>query len=64
MKNISIHLLFLLLLIPASTAFSQEKSKVDIFGCCTIVKPIKAFADVSEIHLAGDQSLHQKPHQK
>lgn len=62
MKNISINLLFLLLLLfSASTVFSQEKSKVDIFGYYTIVKPTKAFTDISEIHLAGDQSLYQKP---
>ncbi len=61
MKNISTYLLFLFLMFPALTTFAQDKDKVDIFGYYTIVKPSKAFADISLIHLAGDQSLYQKP---
>lgn len=43
----------------ALPAFSQKK--VDIFGYYSIVKPPRAFADISEIHLAGDYGARQKP---
>ncbi len=45
-------------LILALPAFSQ---KVDIFGYYTIEKAPKAFANISEIHLAGNYGAEQKP---
>jgi hypothetical protein len=62
MKKIT-KILFLTMLLCAFAlpAFAQDKDKVDIFGYYSIVKPTKAFADISEIHLAGDYGETQNP---
>ena len=44
----------------AVTAFAQN-STTDIFGYYFIEKAPKAFADISEIHLAGNYGAEQKP---
>jgi hypothetical protein len=53
--------LFLAILFCALTlpAFAQET--IDVFGYYSIVKPTKAFADISEIHLAGNYGEGQNP---
>lgn len=43
----------------ALPAFAQ--SKVDVFGYYFIEKAPKAFADISEIHLAGNYGAAEKP---
>lgn len=37
------------------------QDNVDIFGYYSIVKPTKAFADISELHLGGDYGEMQNP---
>ncbi len=44
----------------AVTAFAQSAT-TDIFGYYFIEKAPKAFADISEIHLAGSYGAEQKP---
>ncbi|MBX7173537.1 MAG: hypothetical protein K1X72_21395 [Pyrinomonadaceae bacterium] len=44
----------------AVTAFAQSSTN-DIFGYYMIEKAPKAFADISEIHLAGNYGAAQKP---
>lgn len=39
----------------------SAQNKVDIFGYYTIVKPPRAFSDISEIHLSGDYGAGLKP---
>ncbi len=43
----------------ALSVFGQ--SKTEIFGYYSIVKATKEFADISEIHLAGNYGAEQKP---
>lgn len=52
--------LFFLFCAFALTAFAQSAT-TDIFGYYTIEKAPKAFADISEIHLAGSYGAEQKP---
>lgn len=57
-KTKLLFLITLLLVLSAVPAFAQ---KTDIFGYYFIEKPSKAFADISEINLAGDEGLNDKP---
>jgi hypothetical protein len=59
MKKRNILVLTILFCAFALPAFAQDE--VDIFGYYTIEKPSKAFADIEEIHLAGDYGEMQKP---
>lgn len=59
MKKRNILFLTILFCAFAIPAFAQDK--VDIFGYYSIVKPTKAFADISEIHLGGDYGEMQSP---
>ncbi len=56
-KVLFLPVLFCVLLVPA---FAQT-AKTDIFGYYFIQKAPKAFADISEINLAGDVGLKDKP---
>jgi hypothetical protein len=38
-----------------------QRNKVDIFGYYRIEKPMKDFADISEVHLAGNYGAQEKP---
>jgi hypothetical protein len=60
MKKFKILFLVALFSVFALPAFAQT-DKVDIFGYYTIEKPTKAFADISEIHLAGGYGEQQSP---
>jgi hypothetical protein len=59
MKKFRILVFAMLLCGFAVSAYSQEKT--DIFGYYFIEKAPKAFADISEIHLAGEYGEQQKP---
>src|SRR4051812_6404379 len=56
-KVLFLPVLFCVFLVPA---FAQT-AKTDIFGYYFIEKAPKAFADISEINLAGDVGLKDKP---
>ncbi len=58
MKKFKLLILVLMVGIFAMPAFSQ---KLDTFGYYTIERPAKEFADISEIHLAGDYGAKQSP---
>lgn len=53
----------ILILVLAVCAFAVPAAAqhLDTFGYYTIVRPPKAFADISEIHLAGDYGAQQNP---
>ena len=59
MKRFQVLFLVLTSCALALPAFAQNQ--VDIFGYYYIVKPPKIFADISEIHLAGEYGASQKP---
>lgn len=51
-----------LLLTGFASAAAQAQTGNDIFGYYTIERPVPAaFADISEIHLAGDYGAQQSP---
>jgi hypothetical protein len=54
-------LIFAVLFSFTFTLPAAAQSKVDIFGYYSIEKAPKAFADISEIHLAGEFGAQQKP---
>lgn len=58
MKKQKLFFLFVLLGIFAAPGFGQ---KSDVFGYYMIENPPRAFADISEIHLAGEYGKQQKP---
>jgi hypothetical protein len=59
MKKINLLFFVMLSFAFALPAFSQKK--VDIFGYYTPVSAAEAFADISEIHLAGNYGAQQTP---
>jgi hypothetical protein len=59
MKRFGVLLFTMLFCGLALPAFAQEKT--DIFGYYYIEKAPKAFADISEIHLAGEYGEQQNP---
>ncbi len=59
MKKFKILVFTMLFCAFAFSAYSQEKT--DIFGYYSIEKAPKAFADISEIHLAGEYGEQQNP---
>lgn len=58
-KTLILCLALLFVGLAGQTAKAQTEN--DIFGYYTIEKPIAAFADISEIHLAGDYGAQQTP---
>jgi hypothetical protein len=60
MKTFPVACLTLLFCIFSLSANAQS-TNVDIFGYYYIEKSPKAFADISEIHLAGEYGAGQKP---
>ena len=61
MKNFRFILLPIVIVSLVSFCFAQKSGELDTFGYYYIVKPNKAFADISEIHLAGDYGQTQTP---
>lgn len=61
MRNFRIALLFIAAFSFVSAVSAQQSKQLDTFGYYYIEKPIKAFADISEISLGGDYGLTEKP---
>ena len=60
MKIFKLFILLFVFGVFALPSFAQN-AKTDIFGYYFIEKSPKAFADISEIHLAGSYGAEQKP---
>ncbi len=61
MKKLRFVLILVAFFSLCSIASAQKPLKLDTFGYYYIKKPIKAFANISEIHLAGDYGKQEKP---
>jgi hypothetical protein len=61
MRDFRIILLITALVSLVSFASAQKSKELDTFGYYYIKKPIKAFSDISEIHLSGNYGKSEKP---
>ena len=66
MRKSVLSVVLMITIVSGGLAFSNVPAniiiqKADIFGYYFIEKPTKDFADISEIHLAGDYGAQQKP---
>lgn len=61
MKNFR-YILFLIAIVSlVSFASAQKSRELDTFGYYYIKNPVKAFANISELHLSGDYGKNEKP---